>query len=281
VVTTLYKSELLLKTMQEVDLKKLETELRLANKSETTIKNYIFFNQKFLEFIKKDADLASQDDVKAFLVSLDQKSRATLALAFASLKFFYETVLKKDIMQGIELPKSEKKQQNILTKEEIKQLLESADTSKSKLIMSFIYSTGLRVSEIVNLKVQDINLTDGIGHVKSGKERTFILSEKIIPDLKAFIDKHPSYQYVFSKDKPLTTRNIQKIVKLASRKAGFQKKITPYTLRYSFASHLIDSGTEMKLVQELLGSSSINKSSLQPVADDIKKIKSPFDLLYQ
>jgi site-specific recombinase XerD len=99
--------------------------------------------------------------------------------------------------------------------------------------------------------------------------------------LKAFIDKHPNYQYLFSKEKPLTTRNIQKIVKLATKKAGINKKITPHTMRHSFATHLLEAGTDIRFIQELLGHSNLNTTQIYThvSTEEIKKIKSPFDNL--
>jgi len=255
------------------DLKKLETELRLQKKSERTIKNYVFFNQKFLDFVKKTSEQISLEDIKQYLASLDQKATATLALAIASLRFYYSKILGKDFFDNFESPKKDKKLSIVLAKDEIKQIIEKADTGKSKLIISFIYATGLKVSELVNLKVQDISLAEktGIARAEKGKDRIFILSEKLLPSLKDFMDKHPNYQYVFSKDRPLTTRNIQKIVNLATKKANISKKITPHTMRHSFAAHLLEAGTEMRYVQELLG------KTPQVSAEALKSIKSPLD----
>jgi len=266
------------------ELKRLETELRLRRRSEKTIKNYLFFNQKFLEFIKKPGESIDTEDIKQFIASLDKKSTATLALAISSLRFFYEKILQKNIFDNIEIPKKEKKLPNILTKEEVKKLIENSDTFKSKLIMSLLYSSGLRVSEVVSLKIQDINLDDRTGMVRQGKgkkDRMFILPEKLISDLKALSDKYPGYQYVFSKEKPLTTRNIQKIVNKTAKKAGFQKKITPHTLRHSFATHLLEAGTDIRYIQELLGHSNLNTTQIYThvSTEELKKIKSPLDNL--
>lgn len=264
------------------DLKTLETELRLRRKSDKTIKNYLFFNQKFLNFVKKPVESISVDDVKSYLASLDKKSTATLALALASLRFFYEKIMKKEIFKEIEIPRKEKKLPMVLSKEEIKQLIEGADTSKSKLIISFLYSTGLRVSEIVNLKVNDLNLDEKMGWVRAGKgkkDRMFILPEKIIEHIKDFRNKHQNYQYLFSESEPLTTRNIQKIIKHTAKKVGIPKKITPHTMRHSFATHLLENGTDIRYIQELLGHSNLNTTQIYThvSTEELKKIKSPFD----
>jgi len=264
------------------DLKTLETELKLRRKSDKTIKNYLFFNKKFLDFIKKPVESISVEDIKSYLASLDKKSTATLALALASLRFFYEKIMKKEIFKEIEIPKKEKKLPLVLTKEEIKQLIEGADTSKSKLIISFMYSTGLRFSEVVNIKINDLNLDEKIGWVRQGKgnkDRLFILPEKIIEQLKEFRNKHSNYQYLFSDSEPLTTRNIQKIIKHTAYKIGMTKKITPHTLRHSYATHLLEGGTDIRYIQALLGHENLNTTQIytHTSTEELKKIKSPFD----
>jgi len=264
------------------ELKKLETELRLRRKSEKTIKNYLFFNQKFLEFVKKPVESINVDDIKAYLASLDKLSTATLSLAIASLRFFYEKILKQNVFKEIEIPKKEQKLPSVLTKDEVKKLIDAAETNKSKMIISFLYSSGLRVSEIVNLKMADLNLADKTGWVRQGKgkkDRVFILSDKLIDQLKLYQAKYPTYTYLLSKDEPLTTRNIQKIVKHAASKMGLNKKITPHTLRHSFATHLLEAGTDIRFIQVLLGHSNLSTTQIYThvSTDELKKIKSPLD----
>lgn len=283
------------------ELKQLETELRLRRKSEKTIKNYLFFNQKFLEFVKKPVNAIGIVDVKAYLASLDKLSTATLSLAIASLRFFYEKILKMNLFKEIEVPKKDKKLPNVLTKDEIKKLIDASETNKSKMIISLLYSSGLRVSEIVNLKVQDVNLQEKIGWVRQGnakkpevsgmpktrgvsqqgkKDRVFILSDKMAEQIRPYIAKNEKYIYLLSKDEPLTARNIQKIVKHASSKACLNKKITPHTLRHSFATHLLEAGTDIRYIQELLGHSNLSTTQIAHIStDELKKIKSPFDAM--
>jgi len=268
------------------ELKQLETELRLRRKSSKTIKNYVFFNKKFLEFVQKPASTITVDDVKSYLASLDKLSTATLSLAIASLRFFYEKLLKKDIFKEIETPKKEKKLPNVLSKKEVEQLIDGADNKKSKLIISMLYASGIRVSELVNLTKNDLNLAEKVGWVRGGKgkkDRMFIISDKISPQVKDFMDAKADYNYLFSKDKVLTPRNIQKIVKTAARRASLNKKITPHTLRHSFATHLLEAGTDIRYIQELLGHSNLSTTQIYThvSTEEIKKIRSPFDALHE
>ena len=264
------------------DLKTLETELKLRRKSDKTIKNYLFFNQKFLDFIKKPIDAIDMQDIKSYLASLDKKSTATLALAIASLRFFYEKIMKKELFKEIENPRKEKRLPLVLTKDEVKQLIDCSETGKSKLIISMLYATGLRVSEIVNLKISDLNFEEKIGKVIAGKgkkDRMFVMPEKINEQLKDYLAKHPNNQYLFSEAKPLTTRNIQKIIKHTAKKANLQKRITPHTLRHSYATHLLENGTDIRYIQVLLGHENLNTTQIYThvSTEELKKIKSPLD----
>ncbi|MBU3913000.1 MAG: tyrosine-type recombinase/integrase, partial [Nanoarchaeota archaeon] len=206
-------------------LQKIETELKLKGFSNLTLKNYSFFISKFLDFSKKNAEELTEDDAKLYLVSLfDTKSKATISLAASSINFFYK-ILGKDIRK-IDLPKKDKSLPEVLSKEEVKKVLDFSETQKSKLMMSLLYSSGLRVSELVRLKKTDLSLNEKMGWVRKGKgakDRMFSISESLCTELGQYFERHPENIYLFSKDKPLTTRNIQKIIQKISRKAGITK----------------------------------------------------------
>jgi integrase/recombinase XerD len=266
------------------EIDKLKTELKLRGFSPMTVRNYSFFVDKFHNQLQKPLADASEDDVKTYLAHLiDTKSKNTTMLAAAALKFFFTEVLKKSVSE-IKVPKKDKKLPEVLTKEEVKLLIESSETGKSKLIMSLLYSSGLRVSELVNLRPSDINLSENTGWVRKGKgakDRMFILSSQIIKDLQGYL-KNRNHVYLFSAEKPLTTRNIQKIVKHARVKSGITKKITPHTLRHSFATHLLEGGTDIRVIQTLLGHASLNTTQLYThiSSDQLKKIKNPLDSIF-
>jgi site-specific recombinase XerD len=267
--------------MDEVE--QLKTELKLRGFSPLTVRNYTFFVEKFLQKTNKLASELNEEDVKLYLSDLfDTKAKNTIMLAAASLKFFYAEILKKDFSQ-IKIPKKEKALPEVLTKEEVLKLINSADNEKSRLIVSLLYSAGLRVSELVNLKTQEINFNEKTGWVRKGKgskDRLFSISETLSVDLESYL-KNRQNVYVFSKDKPLTTRNIQKIIKGMKEKSGIKKKITPHTLRHSFATHLLEQGTDIRVIQALLGHSSLNTTQVYThiSADQIKKVKNPLDNL--
>jgi site-specific recombinase XerD len=264
-------------------LEKLKTELKLKGFSQLTVKNYVFFVDKFLKFSGKKADELYEDDAKNYLASLfDSKSKSTISLAASSIKFFF-SILGKPISK-ISLPKKDKTLPQVLARGEVRKLLDSAETNKSRLMLSLLYSSGLRVSELVNLKKTDLNFDEKTGWVRKGKgnkDRIFTVSEILCSQLKEYCLKDSESVYVFSKNKPLTTRNIQKIVQITARKAGINKKVTPHTLRHSFATHLLESGVDIRVIQELLGHSSLNTTQLYTHIshEQLKGIKNPLDSL--
>jgi integrase/recombinase XerD len=267
--------------MESID--KLKAELKVRGFSPLTVRNYSFFVEKFLLRTDKPVEKLNQDDVKVYLGEMfDTKSKNTIMLAAASLKFFYVEILKKDFGQ-IKMPKKDKKLPEVLTKDEIKNLIDSTDTIKSRLIISLLYSSGLRVSEVVNLKVGDLNLSEKTGWVRRGKgakDRLFVYSESLADDINHYLTtKGKDNKYVFSKEKALTTRNIQKIIKGTRERAGIQKKVTPHTLRHSFATHLLEQGTDIRVIQTMLGHSSLSTTQVYThiSSELIKKVKNPLD----
>lgn len=265
-------------------LEVLKTELKLRGFSQLTVRNYAFFVEKFLTFTNKDPAQLDENDARSYLASLfESKSKNTIMLAAASLKFFYGEVLKKPVA-AIKAPKKDKQLPEVLTKEEVKRMIDASDTKKSRLILSLLYSSGLRVSELVHLKPENLSLNENMGWVRKGKgakDRRFILSETLAKDLDVYIKRNEG-PYIFSKkDVPLTTRNIQKIVKKVKDKAGISKKVTPHTLRHSFATHLLEAGTDIRLIQTLLGHASLNTTQLYThvSGEQLKRIQNPLDSL--
>lgn len=264
-------------------LNKVSTELKLRGLSPRTIESYSFFMLRYLQTLSKPAEQATEQDVKNFLAQLvDNYSNKSRALATSSLRFLYKEILEKpEIMIRIKNPKKQETLPIVLTKEEIQKLILSAETRKSKLIMLFLYSTGVRVSEFVNLKIQDINLetNQGIVRGKGNKQRQIYLGKNLSEELKEYLQEHPQNIYLFSQDKPLTTRNIQKIIKRAAEKAQINKKVTPHTLRHSFATHHLQAGADIRKIQMLLGHARIDTTQIYTNLSnkDLENLKNPAD----
>ncbi len=269
------------------ELNKLITELKLRGFSDKTIEAYTLHNKKFLEYIKKNPEEVNEDDIKdhiSYLIS-NKNSPRSLALKKAALKFFYDEILKKNIV-NLKTPKIPKSIPAVLTKEETKRLIDNARNYKTKLIIQLLYSSGLRLSELRNLKINDLELEEKIGWVRKGKgskDRIFILSNLIVKELKDYIqtlDKNEVYLFP-GKNNVLSSRNIQKIIENSAKKAGIKKRVTPHTLRHSFATHLLEDGIDIRYIQSLLGHASIATTEIYAHVskEKIKAIKNPLDTL--
>lgn len=276
-------------------LEKLETELKLRGFSEQTIKSYMFHNRKFLEFTKKQPEQINEDDIKSYLAYLisDKKQKpSSINLVLCTLRFFYEKMLKKNLFAGIKPMKTGSKLPTVLTREEVKALLGAAKNRKHRILMELMYSSGLRVSEAVNLKLDDLNIAEKTGKVTGGKgkkDRMIILSETFIKHLEPYLKrrnrKFPENPYLFpsniNRNGHITTRQAQKIISKTAAKAGIKKRVFCHALRSSFATHLLEAGTDIRVIQVLLGHSKLATTEIytKVSTEQLKKIKSPLDSL--
>lgn len=170
----------------------------------------------------------------------------------------------------------------ILSRDEIEKIINSVQNSKHKLLLAISYSSGLRVSEVVALRVKDINLADLTIHVKESKgkkDRISVLSERLVNDLSQLIATKKQDTPVFESERggKLTTRTAQKIFENALAKSGIRKDATFHSLRHSFATHLLENGVDVRYVQELLGHQNIRTTQVYTHVTNpkLKNIKSP------
>ncbi len=265
-------------------LKKLETELKIRGYSKETQKIYLYHNKNFIEFIKKEPKDVEEDDLKLYLAEkitegLDPKS---ISLIKSSLLFFYNEVLNNKF--NIKTPKFSKKIPEVLTKDEVKTLINSVNNKVHRMIIMALYSSGFRLSELINLKVKDIDFNEGVGWVRKGKgskDRMVIVSKTLLKELKKFVKDKDKNEYIFTnnKNKPFSPRNIQLILKKAQRKSNIGKNIHPHMLRHSFATHLLEEGVDIRKIQELLGHSDLSTTQIYTKVStkELKKVKSPLD----
>ena len=269
-------------------LEKLRVELKISKNSDYTLRNYIKANEKLLEFSRKQPEQVTEDDVKLYISdNLSDRAAASIILFLAAIKYAYSNVLKKDVTHGIKRPRREKKTPSVLTKEEIKKLINIIEAKKSKLMVALMYAAGMRVSEIVNLKVSDLEFEDKIGHIrqaKGRKDRIFNIPQFLFLKLEkqAENQQKANQKYLFSGPKGrLSTRNLQKIVKKAANRADIKKDVHCHTLRHSFATHLLENNVDIRKIQELLGHADLSTTQIYThiSTEELKKIKSPLDSL--
>ena len=247
---------------------KLIEEIKLRKYSFQTGKAYISVVKRFLK---------SGKTPREFLLSYSNKSRSTMRQAYFALKFFYENVLHEKFDEKIPLAKKKMKLPIVLSREEVKKMIEITDNIKHKLILMFLYYAGLRLEEVINLRWQNIDFDRQIIHIKFAKgekERVVFLHSKLKEMLEIYGVNKQGLVFLSQRGRKYNKRTIQQIVKNAARKAGIKKKVTPHTLRHSFATHLLEAGADIRYIQQLLGHKSLRTTQIYThVANrDIKKL---------
>jgi site-specific recombinase XerD len=269
-------------------LKKIEIELKISKNSVYTLRNYLAANTLLLDYAKKNPDEITSDDIKQYMADkLSDKAAVSVIMFLAAIRYAYTNLLEKDPTLNIKRPKKEKKLPVVLTKDEVKRLMSIIQSKKSKLMVSLMYACGLRVSELLSLKIQDIDFNDRVGFTrqsKGKKDRAFNIPEFIFKELEeqSKSQQAEGKEFLFTGPKGrLSSRNLQKIVRQAAKNAGINKPVHCHTLRHSFATHLLESGTDIRLIQELLGHEDLSTTQIYTHVsrEELKKVKSPLDNL--
>ncbi|MEK7637489.1 MAG: site-specific tyrosine recombinase/integron integrase [Patescibacteria group bacterium] len=265
-------------------LKQAENELRLRNYSPKTIKSYLYFLREFLLFREKSPNRNNETSLKTFLLSLENRgaSPQTRNLCLSAIKFYFRDVVKVAAPIAIKTAKRSQSLPVVLSREEISRMLSVITNTKHRLMLALAYGAGLRVSEAVSLKVQDMDLAEMTLHIKQAKgrkDRISVLPERIVNDLRNFVAGKSNTDYVFGSDwgGKLTTRTAQKVFEHALARAGVKKDATFHSLRHSFATHLLENGVDVRYVQELLGHHNIRTTQRYTRVTNpmLKSIKSP------
>ena len=249
-------------------INKLIEEVKLRRYSHQTGKSYISIVKNFL---------TSRKTPREFLLFYTTKSKSTMRSAYFALKFFHENVLNTKFEEKLPLARKSLKLPLVLSKEEISKMIISTNNLKHKLVIMFLYYAGLRLDEARNLNWQDIDFDREIIHLKTAKgdkERVIFLHKKLIDVLRMYGVKEKGPIFVSQKEEKYNKRTIQQIIKSASKKVGIKKNVTPHTLRHSFATHLLESGADIRYIQQLLGHKDLKTTQIYThVANkDIKKL---------
>jgi site-specific recombinase XerD len=268
----------------------LRKEMVSRKYSPKTIKAYIYYNKDLLEFTGKGTDNIRERDIKDYLFHLVEEKKvatSTLNSAINALKFYYGTILKKNFPYEIKRPRKDKKLPVVLSKEEIAKILSIVSNIKHKSILMLVYSAGLRVSEVVKLKPRDIDSERKLVFIKGAKgrkDRYTILSDVALDTLRRYYKEHRPNKWLFEgerKESRITVRTVQRIFKNSCEKANIRKEVGIHSLKHSFATHLLESGVDLRYIQELLGHKSSKTTEIYTHVSnkDLSKIKSPLDLI--
>jgi integrase/recombinase XerD len=245
--------------------------LELKRYSENTVRNYVACFESFINYYYDvDPINLNEIEVRKYLQKLIQegKSNSYVNLAVNSIKFFYEIVLgMPNRFYSIERPRKEKHLPEVLSKEEIVKIMNNTNNIKHKCIVGLLYSSGLRRAELLNLNVTDIDskrMVVIIKNAKGNKDRISVLSPSLLKDLQNYYKAYRPKVFLFEGQKgdKYSASSVLKIVTMAAENAGIQKKVTPHMLRHSFATHLLENGTDIRHIQLLLGHSSTKTTEI-------------------
>lgn len=245
-------------------------EMKLRNLSVKTRKTYHGYVSACLHFLggKSPREVVT-DDVRRYLLSLadNGKSASTLNTVYSALQFYFEKILHRAFFVHIPRAKTEKRLPVVLSKSEVRNMIEGVTNNKHRTIIELMYGSGLRVSEVVHIRMRDIDLDRMSIHIvnsKGAKDRYTMIPQslKIILTGQLRVKQGSEYLFTNGRGGGLTSASVQKIVSTASRRVGILKQVTPHTLRHSFATHLLEAGTDIRYIQALLGHAKIETTQL-------------------
>jgi len=265
-------------------LQKLKDRCILKGFSRQTIKSYVYNISRYLSFLDKSRLNLSKESVKAYLLA-QNLSVNSMRLQHASISFFFKEILNKPFtFEEVPIKKKEKSLPKVISKEKIKEMIQLCENIKHRTIIKLLYSSGLRLQELIDLKRKDIDFDRNTIHVKKGKgkkDRITLISENLKIDLlKYYSNYNFNTEYVFEGRKgKYTKKSVQKVLDSLGKKVGI--KLTPHMLRHSFATHLLESGTDIRHIQKLLGHSDLSTTEIYTKVStkDLSNIKSPLDYL--
>ncbi len=262
----------------------MDETLRLRNYSLKTRNAYIRCVRIFLEKNPHGLERPNNESINFFLLDLFHKNRAsqTVSQYFYALRFFYDIVLRTPVTLSWRTPKRRQRLPTVLSHDEIERIIHTVTNPKHRAMIALAYGAGLRVSEVTSLRVQDFDFDSGFIHLKSAKgnkDRLTLLPEKLSEDLRRLIHGKTGSAFVFESERggKLTTATIQKVFMRTLQRVNINKPATFHSLRHSFATHLLENGTDIRYVQELLGHTNIRTTQIYTHVTNpsLKNIKSP------
>ncbi|MBS3168967.1 site-specific integrase [Candidatus Woesearchaeota archaeon] len=261
-------------------------EAKLRNFSTKTIEVYLYYNQHFLDFCHKKPTEVTTQDIRHYLLYLQEKrySSSSINLAHNALNFYYQTIMRRSF--SVPFQQREQKMREILTQMEIKTLLEVTPNQKHKLLIALLYATGVRVAEVIKIKVNDFDFSRKLLLIRQGKgkkDRYTIISEKIASQIQEYLrGDNTQNEYLFATPTGhITDRTVQAVLKNARKKAKISKPVTPHVLRHSFATHLMEANVKTEFIQQLLGHRDLRTTRIYEriTTKHLESIPSPYDSL--
>jgi len=271
---------------------KMKADLALRGFADTTKKEYLRRAQNFVAHYRRPPTQLGEPEIRKFLLYLVNERKlgaATHHMYVAAIKFLYRTTLgRPEVVANIPWPKQPQTLPDVLTGEEVERLFGQIATIKHRAILMTAYGAGLRISEACSLKPTDIDSKRMLIHVHDGKrskDRYVMLSTRLLDVLREYWKAaHPRGAFLFPgriPGHPISTCAVQRMLRRVVADAGFAKHVTTHSLRHGFATHLLETGTDIRTIQRLLGHASIQSTARYTKVSErhIGRTKSPLDLL--
>ncbi|MAG28601.1 hypothetical protein CL632_00425 [bacterium] len=259
-------------------------EMELRNYSRRTIEAYNSVIRDIYSYYHKPLRELAIEDIKKYLSGKQKASLSsqTISLYANAINFLYTEIYKRKNFEKIRHPKKSKKLPIVLSRDELGLLFTQTQNIKHQMLMELAYAAGLRISEVVRVRVRDVDIAELTLTVRKGKgnkDRLTVLSRNLVPKLKSLMADKEAHDYIFVSERGghVTETTAQKVLYACLKKSGITKPASFHSLRHSFATHLLENGTDVRYVQELLGHQNIRTTQLYTKVTNpsIKKIKSP------
>jgi integrase/recombinase XerD len=265
-------------------------DMTIRNMSPLTQKSYVRAVKNFSKHFGKSPDKLTFEHVREYQLSLVSRGLGVQATnqIMCALRFFYGTTLgRAGVSEHIPLGRRPDALPPVLARDEVERFLKSVGDLEFRTAFVTIYATGLRVSEAVALTIKDIDSARMVIHIRSGKgrkDRYVMLSEQLLGILRAYWRCARPQHFLFpgpNPARPVTVRSLQRACRLAAETAGLDKTVTVHTLRHSFATHLLEQGVDIRVIQDLLGHRHIDSTTryARVAINTIRQIKSPLEAL--
>lgn len=244
-------------------------DLGIRNYSKCTIKTYVTTVARYARYFGKSPEALGLEEAKQYLYHLRDNKKISISYfkqIVGALRFLYEYTLQKPwIKEQIKYPRAAKTLPIVASKEEVRKLIGAISDIRARTVVSLLYATGLRLHEALGLKIIDVDskrMLVYVRHGKGGKGRQVFLSRELLVQLRQYYMRFHPREYLFEskRAKPLCPSMVQQWCKEGSRRAKLQLEISPHILRHSYATHLLEAGTDIRVIQELLGHSNIDST---------------------
>ncbi|MCB1309402.1 MAG: tyrosine-type recombinase/integrase [Leptospiraceae bacterium] len=267
----------------------LHQELIRRKYSPRTIRAYIHYNQLLVNFCDREPQHIDSEAIRLFFLVLSARSTVSssaINVAHSAIRFYqFQILRRRRQLQFPVRPKLDKKLPSILSLEEVRSILQHAKNLKHRTLLALVYSAGLRVSEVVTLKPEDIDISRRMIRVRAGKgrkDRMTLLSQRVVTTLHEYLKLYRPIVWLFEGQQPgthLSQRSAQKIFERIKNRAGINKHVTIHSLRHAFATHLLESGVDLRYIQALLGHASPRTTQIYTHVSNVhlRKILNPLD----